>query len=140
MTRQDIMVFLGRWQDALDRRDPATLASLYADTAVVESPMAGTHHGPAAIEEVYAAWFKAFPDVTFKTEELLVDGDRVAQVGTMIGTDMGGFMGLPPTGRPIRLPMVLIHELRAQQIVRERRMYDFTGMLVQIGVLRAKPA
>ena len=34
----------------------------------------------------------------------------------------------------------LIYDLRGDKIVRERRIYDFTGMLVQIGVLKARPA
>lgn len=138
MTRDDIVALFDRRQDALDRRDPPALARLYADHCVVESPMAGTHQGRAAVEEVYGAWFRAFPDVVFKSEELLIDGDRAAQVGTMVGTDIGGFMGLPPTGRPFRLPIVFLYQLHEQQILHERRIYDFTGLLVQVGVLKAK--
>jgi ketosteroid isomerase-like protein len=48
-------------------------------------------------------------------------------------------MGLPPTGKPFRLPAVFLYELRDGRIVRERRIYDFTGLLVQVGVLKAKP-
>ena len=33
-----------------------------------------------------------------------------------------------------------VFEIRGRQIVRERRIYDFTGLLLQIGVLKAKPA
>ncbi len=29
--------------------------------------------------------------------------------------------------------------LKDRKIVRERRVYDFTGLLVQIGLLKAKP-
>jgi predicted ester cyclase len=53
---------------------------------------------------------------------------------------MGGLFGLAPTGKTFRLPVVLMYELRGRQIVRERRIYDFTGLLVQVGVLKAKPA
>jgi hypothetical protein len=48
-------------------------------------------------------------------------------------------MGVPPTGKPFRVPMVLVNTLKNGQIVHERRIYDFTGLLVQIGVLKAKP-
>jgi len=50
-----------------------------------------------------------------------------------------GKVGLPATGQPFRVPAVFLFELRAGQIVRERRIYDFTGVLVQIGVLKTKP-
>ena len=70
----------------------------------------------------------------------MIDGNHVAQVVSAEGTDVGGFFGLPPTGKPFHLPTVFVYELRGRQIVRERRIYDFTGLLIQIGVLKAKPA
>jgi hypothetical protein len=36
--------------------------------------------------------------------------------------------------------MVFLYTVKDGQILHERRIYDFTGMLVQIGVLKAKPA
>ena len=36
--------------------------------------------------------------------------------------------------------VVLLHELQEGRIVREQRIYDFTVLLMQVGVLRAKPA
>ena len=139
MTREEIVAFFERRQDALDNLDAARIAADYADTCVVESPMAGTHQGRAAVERVYRAVFDAFLDHTVRTETLVVDGNRVAQVVTLEGTDVGGFMGLPPTGKAFRVPAVFLFELEDHQIVRERRIYDFTGLLVQIGVLKAKP-
>jgi hypothetical protein len=38
------------------------------------------------------------------------------------------------------LPAVFFYQFENGKIVRERRIYDFTGLLVQIGVLKAKPA
>ncbi len=64
---------------------------------------------------------------------------RVVQMVTMSGTNTGGFMGLPPTGKHFSFPAVLIFTLRDGRIVRERRIYDFTGFLMEIGVLKAKP-
>ncbi len=58
----------------------------------------------------------------------------------LAGTDLGGFMGLAPTGKPFRITIVFLFTFDDRHIVHERRIYDFTGMLVQIGVLKAKPA
>ena len=139
MTREEIAVFFTRRRDARARGDAAALAADYAEDCVVESPWAGTVKGRAAIEQVSRLWYTAFPDVAYHDEELLIDGNRVAQIDTVAGTDIGGFMGLPPTGKPFRLPLVYLSTLNERQIVHERRIYDFTGMLVQIGVLKAKP-
>ena len=139
MTREEITVFFARRQGALARRDAVALAADHAEDCVLESPWAGTVKGRAAIEQMHRLWFSAFPDVTFHDEELLIDGNRVAQIATVEGTDIGGFMGLPATGKPFRFPLVFLCTLNEQQIVHERRIYDFTGMMVQIGMLKAKP-
>jgi hypothetical protein len=37
------------------------------------------------------------------------------------------------------MSMVLLDEFEDGRIARERRIYDFTGLLLQIGALKAKP-
>ena len=139
MTREEIVAFFDRHQEAYDNLDAATLSADYADDCVVESPMAGTHRGRAAVERVYRRVFDAFLDHKIRTENLVIDGNRVAWVLSLEGTDIGGFMGLPPSGKGFRVPAVFLFEFKDRWIVRERRIYDFTGLLVQIGVLKAKP-
>jgi len=87
---------------------------------------------------VYRAFFTAF-NPSFEQEELLIDGTRAMAVFRCSGTDRGGFMGMTPTGRSFVVPMVIITECQDGFITRERRIYDFTGFLVQVGVLKAKP-
>jgi steroid delta-isomerase-like uncharacterized protein len=141
MTREEIIALFDRRLDAWERHDSAALTSLHAGTCIVDSPMAGgAVTGRVAIGQLYEALFKAFPDATSTPEELLIDGDRVAQIATFSGTDTGGFLGLPATGKPFRVPILILYTLRDHQIVHERRIYDFTGLLVQIGVLKTKPA
>ena len=105
----------------------------------LESRLAGTVTGAAAIAQVFLAWFSAFPDATQSTDEVLIEGDRIVWLVTMTGTDTGGFMGLPPTDKAFRLPMVFILNLKNDKVVHERRVYDFTGMLIQIGVFKTRP-
>jgi predicted ester cyclase len=93
-----------------------------------------------AIRGVYEAWFNAFPDSRLTNERAIVDGSRIAEIATLSGTDTGGFLGLAPTGRPFRIPIVWQYAVEGGQFVFVRPTYDFTGMLVQLGVLKAKPA
>ena len=60
--------------------------------------------------------------------------------GTTRGPDRGGFMGMPATGRRVTIPVVFLYEFKDGKIVRDRRVYDFTGVLVQVGTIKAKPA
>ena len=142
MTRAETLAFFARRQAEYDRRDAAALAAGHAPDGTVDSPAAGgSVRGRAAIEDVYRAWFKAFPDVVFEDDdEPLIDGDRVALVSTLVGTDLGGFMETAPTGKHFRLRLVRLYTMSDGLIASERRIYDFTGMLVQIGLLKAKPA
>jgi steroid delta-isomerase-like uncharacterized protein len=139
MTREEITAMFARRERAFADMDAVTLAADYADDAVIESPTAGVHQGREA-RQAFEAIFHAFGDQTRHLEARVIDGEHVAEVMTIEGTNLGGLMGLPPTGKDFRLPAVFLYDLRGGKIVRERRIYDFTGLLVQIGVLKAKPA
>jgi steroid delta-isomerase-like uncharacterized protein len=140
MTRDEIAALFARRQQAWDRLDADALAADYSDNATVESPLAGgSASGRDAIERLYLTYFAAFPDFKIDQEVLLIDGDNAAQLCRATGTDSGGFMGMAPTRRKITFRVGLFHTLSNGQIVRERRVYDFTGLLIQVGLLKAKP-
>jgi predicted ester cyclase len=137
-TREQVMALVARRQDAFEKLDATTLAADYADDAVIQSPMAGVHHGREA-EAAFRHGFNAFGDMTQTLDAVIIDGDRVAEVRSMSGTHVGEFLGLASTKKAFRLSMVFLYELKDGKIVHERRIYDFTGLLMQIGVLKVKP-
>jgi steroid delta-isomerase-like uncharacterized protein len=141
MMRSEIEALLDRRQGAWERLDAAALAADHAVDGVVDSPLAGgAAVGREHIERLYATYFTAFTDLRVEPEEVLIDGNRAAVVARMSGTHTGAFMGMAPTGRVLTASIVFIYELEAGHIARERRIYDFTGVLVQVGLLKAKPA
>jgi predicted ester cyclase len=139
VTRDDILALLVRRTAAFKARDSATLASLHAHSGVVASPVGGVLEGREEIQRVYRTWFAVFPDITFHEDAQIVDGNRAVQILRFSGTHAGEFFGLPATGRHVEVMMACELILRDGFITEERRIYDFTGMLVQIGVLKAKP-
>jgi C-1 hydroxylase len=136
----DFQAMLERRTDAWNRRDPVALAAAYADDAVVTSPMFPHAEGRAAIQASFTALFHVFPDWTMTFEATCVNGNRAIQPCRIRATQKGDFMGLPATGRRIEFDCVLIYDMEGGLIKRERRVYDFTAMLLQLGILRAKPA
>jgi len=140
MTRDEIVDLFKRREAATNAQDADALVALYAEDAVVQSPLGGTHQGRIASRAVVEAFFDAFSDATVTTDNLIIDGDQVVQVVTMSGTDTGGLMGMAASGKPTQLPMVFVCRVADGCITHERRIYDFTGMLVQVGVLKARPA
>ena len=140
MTRDDVLAVIAQRNEALARRDGGAMGALYAPGARLESPLAGSVAGREAVVRASEGFFAAFPDATITAEPPIVDGDRAMVVAEVTGSHSGTFMGLPPSGRAFRFTLVSVLVLRDRQIVHERRIYDFTGFLVQIGVLKAKPA
>ena len=140
MTRDEILALLDRRAAAWGRLDAPALAADYAEDAVVESPVSGgSARGRAAIERTFQTYFTAFPDLVMSQHEMFVDGDKAVVFARFLGTDRGGFMGLPATGRLVDVPVVFLLELQDSLIVRDRRIYDFTSVLLQVGALKAKP-
>ena len=141
MTRAGIEALVARCQEAFDQHDAVALADEHSATCVMDSLTAGAEvKGREAVANIYKAWFQGFPDLVVAPEELLVDGAWFARRYTLTGTDTGGFLGLPATGKPFRLQMVWVCETRDGQIVHSRPVYDFSGLLIQIGALKAKLA
>jgi steroid delta-isomerase-like uncharacterized protein len=140
MTRDEIVALFARRRQKFEALDAAGLAADYADDSAVDSPLAGGKAvGREAVERLYATYFAAFSDFKLEQELLLIDGDEVAMLGRVTGTDTGGFMGTTPTRRAVSIPIGLFFTLRDGLIVRERRVYDFTAVLIQVGLLKAKP-
>jgi predicted ester cyclase len=139
MTRAEIVALFKRRQDAYEDLDAKTLAADYTDASVIESPSAGVHTGRDA-EKALGAVFDAFLDLTMTVDHLIIDGDVVVTVMSAEGTHMRPLLGFEPTGKRFQMSMAFVHRLKDRKIIHERRIYDFTGLLVQIGLLKAKPA
>src|SRR5262249_23890640 len=103
-------------------------------------PMYGVRTGREAIQESYRAFFTSFPDVTSSIDAIVIEPPRIAAFTTLSATHVNEFFGLPGTNRRIEIRMSRLIEMAGDLIARERRIYDFTGLLVQVGVLRARPA
>lgn len=139
MTREQVVAMAQAMERSWNAHDGAALAANHAEESVVESPIFGTVRGRAAIQRAHEEFFRAFADGTLETIELIIDGSRVAQLFVVEATHTSELFGVEATHRRFKIQGVLFFELRDGKIVHERRIYDFTNLLVQIGVIKAKP-
>ena len=139
MTPDDVRAFVQDHAEHWASRDAALLAADHAENGVVESPTTGTHHGRHQIEQSYERWFDAFPDLEFTIENVVADHDQAAVFFCLTGTHQSTFLGLPATGKRIEFRGVLLERFESGQLVHERRIHDFTGLMVRLGVLKVKP-
>jgi steroid delta-isomerase-like uncharacterized protein len=140
MTREEITKFFSRRDQVWQQHDSTALAADHTEDGEAESPLHGKIKGRIALRETYAQWFVSFPDARYQTEHLLIDGDRVAQFIKMSGTQQGEFCGLPPTGKKFEIRCAFLFSFQGGRVAHEIRIYDLTGILLQLGVLKAKPA
>lgn len=139
MTREEVVRLFDEWETIWVKRDAVGLARMYSSECSVTSPIFGEIKGRTAVEESNRRLFVAFPDWDLRTEELIIDGDRVVQVFKVTATHAGEFMGLPGTGRKAQIHGARIMRVDNGLITQELRLYDFTLLLMQVGVLRGKP-
>lgn len=140
MTRPEIDALLARHRAAFDQRDAAALAATHTDDGTFESPAAGLVRGRKAIADVYAYWISSFPDIEFIWSEPIVDGDRLALFWQFRGTAAGKFFGEVKPGTKVRFAGAGDYRVSTEGIVSVTHVFDFTGALVNAGVLKIKPA
>ena len=108
----------------------AAAAGLYGETYT--NPF-GT--GPAARTEPIRRYHAAFPDLRLDIDELIVAADEVVLRCTFRGTDTGGYVNRPPTGRAVEEWAVSIMHFEDDKVVREWIGADKLGLFIQLGVL-----
>jgi predicted ester cyclase len=138
--RAELQAFADRFVDTLKRRDPKALSEFHAANGVAESPMYATRVGRQSIEGAYRSFVTSFPDMTVAVEHLLVDPPHIALFATVDATHVNEFFGLPGTNRHIEFRIAWLFAVENGLIARDHRVYDFTGILLQVVLLRAKPA
>jgi steroid delta-isomerase-like uncharacterized protein len=79
---------------------------------------------------------RAFPDFHFDVRKIQDADDAVIVEGDFRGTHLGVWRGLPPTGRSIDFPLIIVFEFEEDRMVCERTYFDIGTPLRQLGVAR----
>jgi len=75
----------------------------------------------------------AFPDWYSTPDELIAEGDTVAERWTGRGTHRGAFQGIAPTGMQVAVPGVVFYRLVDGKIAEFRGQFDQLSMMQQLG-------
>jgi predicted ester cyclase len=140
MTRDEIDGRLLHHHHCFLRRDPAALAANHSADGTFESPAAGLVRGRAAIEVLYASWFRGFPDLLLTWEDAVIEGDRALFFWTLTGTASGPFYGIVGSGTQVKATGAADYRFAADGILTARHVFDWTAVLLATGVLKARPA
>lgn len=125
------------WNTSADERsDPshctkdAEAIHPYADT--VELYLGGERLDVSPLD-IRKKMYATFPDLHFIIVDMLVEGEKVVVRWLIEGTDLGGYDGNPPTGRPMCLTGITLLYMEGQKITEEWNEADIAGMERQLG-------
>jgi steroid delta-isomerase-like uncharacterized protein len=104
----------------------------YEGMDVAQPTLQHGHHG---IRQTVRRYLRAFPDLHFTNEEMVVQGDRVVLVWTAQGTHRGPLMNIPATGRTVELRGVSLLTVRDNKVQQAMYFWDVAGFLRAIGLL-----
>jgi len=79
-------------------------------------------------------------DICCDTPGGVIDGDRAVVVFTFTGTHTGLLFGMQGSGETLVFRGVSVYKVADGQIVHEQRIFDFTGFLMNLGIITARPA
>ncbi|MBA3520336.1 MAG: ester cyclase [Rhizobiales bacterium] len=114
------------------RGNLAAVDELMTRDAVIHEPVAGT---PEDLKAVATTIRAAFPDWHSTVEEMLVEGDRVAERWTGRGTHQGAFQGIPATGKQVVVPGVVFYRIADGKITEFRGQFNMMSLMQQLGVI-----
>src|SRR5258708_560845 len=91
--------------------------------------------GAAAFEAPVAGLIQAFPDIQWKLEELIAEGDKVVVRWKWTGTHTGQFQAYTATGKTISNDGMAIFECKDGKVISSQVQTDRLGFLQQLEVL-----
>jgi predicted ester cyclase len=95
--------------------------------------------GVGGLREYYAALRLAFPDMRLASEDVIAEGEKVANRYTFYGTHKGDYMGIAATSKLIISAGMVIHHFRGGRCVETWQSTDALGFLTQLGVAQPLP-
>ena len=84
--------------------------------------------GSEGLKQTVAAVRRAFPDVHYTIEDMVIGRDKAALRVTMRGTHRGELLGVAPNGRTIQMQEIQIEHLRGGQIIAHWHQIDDLGL------------
>lgn len=92
-------------------------------------------HGLDEVKNIVGSFMNAFPDLRWKIDDIVAEGDRVVTRMTAQATNTGSYMGLPATGKKITCAVMGIARVDDGKIAEHWGVTDELAMMAQLGLL-----
>ncbi|HMB92925.1 MAG TPA: ester cyclase [Rhodothermales bacterium] len=122
-----------RYLETWNRGDINDLAEFWSPHLVHHTRLSS--HGYADTRRIVGEIMKAFPDMRFKIDDIIAEGDKVVTRMTWQGTHTGMYMGALPTGKNVTCSLIGVARLKDGKIVEHWGVTDELYMMQQMGLL-----
>jgi len=95
--------------------------------------------GPEGFRIFYSAIRSALPDARYAVDDLIAEGDRVVVRWRLLGTHLGFFRSIAPSGRPVTLKGIAIYRVDEGKLMERWVVSDLHGLLEEIGRSSPRP-
>ena len=119
----------------INQGDMDAAAKYVWEDVVEEVPLPGQGPGLDGLKDALRSMRAGFPDLNFSIKEQISEGDKVASRFEWTGTHTGAFLGIPATGRPVRVWGIVIDHLQDGKIKNTRIIMDTLGLMMQMGAI-----
>ncbi|MEV0092295.1 ester cyclase [Streptomyces sp. NPDC050738] len=89
--------------------------------------------GPEGVRTWVKAFRTTFPDISDLVQEQTAEGDVVVTRVECIGTQLGAFRGLPPSGKQATFGAVGIDRFRGDKVIERSAWFDLADLMRQLG-------
>lgn len=110
-------------------------AQFVHEDVVEQVPLPGQGPGLEGLKDILRQMRTAFPDLDFSIKEQIAEGEKVVSRFEWTGTHHAPFLGVPATGRPVRVWGIVIDRLEAGRIKDTRIIMDSLGLMMQLGAI-----
>jgi len=109
----------------------------YSDSHTADFVAHGSERDYTLAEDVAAAREerKAMPDMQFAVNHIVAEGDMVVVHWTAWGTNTQAGMGLPATGKPVKVSGMTLFRFTEGKISEEWGIWSMLSVLKQVGLL-----
>lgn len=127
-------------QRAIDNWNSGSLAAyleLYNTDVVLHGFPPGLPPGVQGAKLFYEGLWAAFPNPRLTLDEVMAEGDKVVCRFNMEATHKGEFMGIPPTGKGVKVSGITILRFSDGKCIERWNQVDMLGWLQQLGAIPA---
>ena len=135
-TRKNKEVILRFDEVVMNQRNLAALDEFVAQDVIDHQVPPGLPPGIEGKRQFLGMLLNAFPDLHITIEgDLIAEGDYVAERWTLEGTHQGELLGIPATGKRVKVSGMSISRLADGKQVEHWSVMDQLGMMQQLGVI-----